>query len=77
MIYNQGKLRLINLKVLYENYGDFDSIMENIVKYFDKTEFLNKRVDGVKPYIEYLYNWGVVSVYSDPSLNIYFSIRWI
>ena len=77
MIYNQEKLRLINLKVLYENYADFDSILENIIKYFDETEFSNKQVDGVKPYIEYFYNWGVVSVYSDQALNVYFSIRWI
>jgi hypothetical protein len=50
--------------------------MNGLVGYFDKTQFLNKKVDDVKPYTEYFYNWGVVSVYGDLSLNIYFSVRW-
>ena len=76
MIYNEKKLRLINFKLVYESYDEFDLKMNGLVGYFDKTQFLNKKVDDVKPYTEYFYNWGVVSVYSDLSLNIYFSVRW-
>ena len=76
MISNEKKLRLINFKLVYESYDEFDLKMNGLVGYFDKTQFLNKKVDDVKPYTEYFYNWGVVSVYSDLSLNIYFSVRW-
>jgi hypothetical protein len=76
IIYIQDKLKLINFKLVYESYDEFDLKMNGLVGYFDKTQFLNKKVDDVKPYTEYFYNWGVVSVYSDLSLNIYFSVRW-
>ena len=76
MIYNEKKLRLINFKLVYESYDEFDLKMNGLVGYFDKTQFLNKKVDDVKPYTEYIYNWGVISVYSDLSLNICFSVRW-
>lgn len=76
MIYNNKKLRLINFKLIYKSYEEFDLKMNNLTKYFDETKSSNKKADDVKPYIEYLYDWGVIALYSDLSLNIYFSIRW-
>ncbi|QIO05488.1 hypothetical protein [Acinetobacter shaoyimingii] len=76
MIYNSKKLRLINFKLIYKSYDDFDLKMGNLTAYFDKTNFLNKHFDDEKPYVEYFYSWGVIALYSDLSLNIYFSIRW-
>ena len=76
IIYIQDKLKLINFKLVYESYDEFDLKMESLLGYFDKTQFSNKKVDDVKPYTEYFYNWGVISVYSDLSLNICFSVRW-
>ena len=76
IIYIQDKLKLINFKLVYESYDEFDLKMDSLLGYFDKTQFSNKKVDDVKPYTEYFYNWGVISVYSDLSLNICFSVRW-
>lgn len=76
MIYDNKKLRLINFKLIYKSYDDFSLKMDDLKKYFDKTKFINKKLDDVKPYVEYFYDWGIIAVYSDQSLNIYFSIRW-
>jgi hypothetical protein len=43
MIYNEKKLRLINFKLVYESYDEFDLKMNGLVGYFDKTQFLNKK----------------------------------
>ena len=39
MIYNEKKLRLINFKLVYESYDEFDLKMNGLVGYFDKTQF--------------------------------------
>ena len=76
IIYNHERLKLINFELIYTSYDEFYLKMDSLLGYFDKTQFSNKKIDDVKPYTEYFYNWGVISVYSDLSLNICFSVRW-
>ena len=47
-----------NVSILFKTPPKMDSLLG----YFDKTQFSNQKIDDVKPYTEYFYNWGVVSV---------------
>lgn len=56
IIYNHERLKPINFELIYTSYDEFYLMVDGLLGYFDKAQFLNKKVDDVKPYTEYFYN---------------------